>query len=249
VRNDYYAPLLLEVELVGLRHAVGSTASRVAVIVPPRRELVVATVGAAHPRLAPAFEYRTAFSLGDPRAEHDDTVLYRLPFADGLRFPVSQAPGGSAHTHNTPDTEYAIDFAMPPGTPVVAARGGVVMQVVQHHGVGRPELGFLHKANLVRVVHEDGTWADYAHLQRASVRVVPGQRVKAGDFLALSGNSGFTSGPHLHFAVKRNRAGEIVSVPVRFHSALLGVLEPREGAIAAAIYAVPPGYATTLPAK
>lgn len=242
-RNDYYAPLLLQVELTGVRDAVGNTATRVSVVVPPRRELQVATIAAAQPGVAPSFSYRTAFSLGDPQARHDDAALYRLPYGDGLRFRVTQAPGGIMHTHNTPDTENAIDFAMPAGTPIVAARAGRVMQVVQHHGEGRAEPSYLHKANLVRIVHDDGTWADYAHLQRASVRVRPGQRVDAGEHLALSGNSGFTFGPHLHFAVKRNHAGEIVSVPVRFHSAVLGVFEPREGATLAAIYGAPPRFA------
>jgi murein DD-endopeptidase MepM/ murein hydrolase activator NlpD len=242
-RNDYYAPLLVEVELTGLRDAVGTTASRIAVVVPPRREMLIATIPAAQPGVAPSFSYRTAYSLGDPQAEHDAAALYRLPFGDGLRFAVTQAPGGTVHTHDTPDTQYAIDFAMPAGTPIVAARGGRVMQTVQHHGEGRADPAFLHKTNLVRVVHDDGTWADYAHLQRASVRVRAGQRVETGDLLALSGNSGFTFGPHLHFAVKRNRGGEIVSVPVRFHSAVLGVFEPREGMSLAAIYGAQPRFA------
>lgn len=242
-RNDYYAPLLVEVELVGLRDAVGATAQRVAVLVPPRREMLLTTVAALRPDVAPTFGFRAAYSLGDPAARHDAAALYRLPFADGLRFAVTQAHGGSASTHNTPDTEYAVDFAMPPGTPVVAARGGVVMQVVQHYGDGRPDIAFLRKANLVRILHDDGTWADYAHLQRDSVRVRPGERVEAGRLLARSGNSGYTSGPHLHFAVKRNRSGQIVSVPIRFHNAVAGVFEPREGSTVAAVYRTPHGIA------
>jgi murein DD-endopeptidase MepM/ murein hydrolase activator NlpD len=242
-RNDYYAPLLLEVELSAVRDAVGATGGRISVVLPPRREMLVATIPASRAGIAPSFTYRTAFSLGDPEAQHDSAALYRLPFGDGLRFPVTQAPGGAVLTHNTPDTKHAIDFGMPAGTPVVAARAGRVMQVVQHHGAGRPDPAYLDKANLVRIVHDDGTWADYAHLQRASARVRPGQRVEAGEFLALSGNSGFTFGPHLHFAVKRNRGGEIVSEPVRFHSAVLGVFEPREGATLAAIYGTQPRFA------
>ncbi len=242
-RNDYYAPLLLEVEVSGVRDAVGSTGGRVTVVVPPRREMLVTTIPAARPDVAPSFTYRTVYSLGDPHAEHDAAALYRLPFGDGLRFRVTQAPGGAVHTHHTPDTHDAIDFGMPAGTPVVAARAGRVMQVVQHHGEGRPDPSYLDKANLVRIVHDDGTWADYAHLQRASVRVRPGQRVEAGEFLALSGNSGFTFGPHLHFAVKRNRGGEIVSVPVRFHNAVVGVFEARTGMSVAAIYGTQPSFA------
>ena len=235
-RNEYHAPLLVEIELTGVRRAADGTAPRAVVLIPPLTELVVTTVQGAAPGVTPAFGYRAAYSLGDPLARHDDAVRYRLPFADGLRFFVSQAPGGRAQTHDTPDTADAIDFAMPPGMPVVAARGGIVMQVVQHYGVGRADPAYIDRANLVRILHDDGTWADYAHLQRASVRVKPGQRVATGDALALSGNSGYTFGPHLHFAVKRNRNGEIVSVPVRFRTDVAADFAAREGSIAAAVY-------------
>lgn len=235
-RNAYHAPLLVEIELTGVRRAADGIAPRAMVLVPPRTEVVVTTVQGAQPGVLPAFGYRAAYSLGDPLARHDDAARYRLPFADGLRFFVSQAPGGRAQTHDTPDSADAVDFAMPPGTPVVAARGGIVMQVVQHHGEGRNDPAFLDRANLVRILHDDGTWADYAHLQRASARVKPGQRVAAGDAIAMSGNSGYTSGPHLHFAVKRNRNGEIVSVPVRFRTDVAADFAAREGTLAAAVY-------------
>jgi len=235
-RNAYHAPLLVEIELTGVRRAAERTAPRVMALIPPRTELVVTTVQGAAPGVPPSFGYRAAYSLGNPLARHDDAARYRLPFADGLRFLVSQAPGGSAQTHDTPDTADAVDFAMPAGTPVVAARGGIVMQVVQHFGEGRADPAYLDRANLVRILHDDGTWADYAHLQRASARVKPGQRVAAGDALARSGNSGYTSGPHLHFAVKRNRNGEIVSVPVRFRTDVAADFAVREGTVAAAVY-------------
>jgi murein DD-endopeptidase MepM/ murein hydrolase activator NlpD len=242
-RNVYFAPLLLDIVLTDVRRAADGIAPRVTVLVPPRAEVVVATVQGAGRGVVPAFGYRAEYSLGDPLARHDVNARYRLPFADGLRFLVSQAPGGTAHTHTTPDTTEAVDFAMPAGTPIVAARAGVVMQVVQHHGPGRADPAYIDRANLVRIVHDDGTWADYAHLQRASVRVKPGQRVAAGHLLALSGNSGYTSGPHLHFAVKRNRGGEIVSVPVRFRTDVAGEFAAREGTLAAALYGGAPAVA------
>jgi murein DD-endopeptidase MepM/ murein hydrolase activator NlpD len=52
-----------------------------------------------------------------------------------------------------------------------------------------------------------------------SIRVVPGQRVERGEYLADSGNTGFTTGPHLHFVVQRNGGGRILSVPVEFTGA------------------------------
>jgi len=68
----------------------------------------------------------------------------------------------------------------------------------------------------VQVLHDDGTSAVYAHLQLDSVRVRPGQRVERGEYIASSGNTGFSTGPHLHFVVLRNAGLRSESVPVRF---------------------------------
>jgi murein DD-endopeptidase MepM/ murein hydrolase activator NlpD len=65
------------------------------------------------------------------------------------------------------------------------------------------------------VLHEDGTMAVYAHLQPESVIVRPGQRVNTGQRLGASGNTGFSTGPHLHFALQVNRGMELVSIPFR----------------------------------
>jgi murein DD-endopeptidase MepM/ murein hydrolase activator NlpD len=59
----------------------------------------------------------------------------------------------------------------------------------------------------------------YGHLNWNSIRVVPGQRIARGEYLADSGNTGFSTGPHLHFVVQRNEGGRIVSVPVSFAGA------------------------------
>jgi murein DD-endopeptidase MepM/ murein hydrolase activator NlpD len=83
---------------------------------------------------------------------------------------------------------------------------------------------------VVRVLHEDGTMALYAHLSWNSIRVVPGERVARGQYLADSGNTGFSTGPHLHFVIQRNRGGAIVSVPVEFAGAAGSPVTLRRGA-------------------
>ena len=97
---------------------------------------------------------------------------------------------------------------------MLAAREGLVMQVEDDfEGAGLNREKFGGRANHVRIQHPDGTMGVYAHLQPESVTVQAGQRVRTGQRLGASGNTGFSSGPHLHFAVQCNRGMELVAIP------------------------------------
>jgi murein DD-endopeptidase MepM/ murein hydrolase activator NlpD len=147
-------------------------------------------------------------------------TLYRLPWGDGLSFMFTQVPGGRITTHFTKATLHAVDIAMPEGMPVAAARDGVVEAADGQH---RPtDDAVTYEGNFVRVRHDDGTVAIYAHLKHGGLAVSAGDKVAAGQLLGYSGGSGDVDAPHLHFAVTRtekNSAGwlEEVSLPVRFH--------------------------------
>lgn len=86
-----------------------------------------------------------------------------------------------------------IDYACPVGTQIIAAADGVVTSVQQQTtGYGWH----------IRINHGDGYLGIYAHLSRIDVAV--GQEVKAGDVIGLSGNTGNSTGPHLHFEIRYN---------------------------------------------
>jgi murein DD-endopeptidase MepM/ murein hydrolase activator NlpD len=159
--------------------------------------------------------YEYGFVVGEPNVEHRPTVPYRAPFALAQQFMVTQAPP-DAVTHVDAASRNAIDIAMPVGTAVHAAREGLVINVARSHFRGGLQLAALSEANFVQILHDDGTYAIYAHLQLDTVRVRPGQRVARGEYIANSGNTGFTSGPHLHFVVLRNVGLRSESVPVSF---------------------------------
>ncbi len=161
---------------------------------------------------------------GTPGA-HAQAIGYRFP----LQLPevrVGQAPQGR-FSHVDAENRQAIDFAAPIGTPVIAARAGTVMQVEERFG---DTPGHLDEANFVRILHADGSMAVYAHLQRGSLEVAPGQRVEAGQMLARSGNSGYSSGPHLHFVVQVNRGMRLESVPVKIQTNAGELRLPRTSA-------------------
>jgi murein DD-endopeptidase MepM/ murein hydrolase activator NlpD len=172
---------------------------------------------------------RAEVQLGRVDADHDDGYLYRLPYGDDVSFPIIQGYGAKL-SHRGAE-RYTLDFGMPVGTPVHAAREGVVGLVEDSHDAGcaREECG--RYANFVVVLHSDGTTGEYFHLERGSVQVRVGERVQRGQWLARSGNTGFSTAPHLHFGVYRtDRERRTESLAVRFETRAGAVTQPRSGA-------------------
>jgi murein DD-endopeptidase MepM/ murein hydrolase activator NlpD len=172
--------------------------------------------------------YSLDWTIGDKDAVHDDDHLYALPYATGQAYRVLQGYG-SRFSH-TGLEEFAIDFDMSVGTPVHAARGGVVARVVESNSKGCWETGCGRYANFVVVLHNDGTTGEYYHLMKDGAVVEVGQSVSPGQLIAYSGNTGHTTMPHLHFAVYRaTRNGDTQSIPVRFQAADSIIKRPRRG--------------------
>jgi murein DD-endopeptidase MepM/ murein hydrolase activator NlpD len=172
---------------------------------------------------------REGLALGRVDADHDDAYLYRLPYAHGVSFPIIQGYGAGL-SHRGAE-QFTLDFGMPVGTAVHAARNGVVVLVEDSHDVGcaREECGRF--ANYVVVLHSDGTTGEYFHLERGSAQVRPGQSVSRGQWLARSGNTGFSTAPHLHFGVYRaGRERTTESLAVRFETRRGPIHTPRSGA-------------------
>jgi murein DD-endopeptidase MepM/ murein hydrolase activator NlpD len=163
--------------------------------------------------------------LGAPGAEHKPPMPYRAPFAVGTSFRVTQT-FPTRVTHTAAD-QYAVDIALPDGTPVYAAREGTVINVRHDKFLSAADPVMLDQANMVEILHDDGTIAVYAHLHWDSVRVQPGQYVRRGEYLADSGNTGFSTGAHLHFAVVKNAGMSDVTVPVEFLAAGGTALTPH----------------------
>lgn len=219
-RNEFHAPVQVVLgleELQGVELPPPDQSLRF--VVPAREETFLMSfspsTGAVRPRVA----YRYVYLLGDPAARHSPRQAYRAPFAVANSYTISQAYP-YAMTHTTPDAHYAVDIAMPIGSNVYAARAGTVIEVASTNFRGGLDTSLNGaEANLIRILHDDGTYAIYAHLNWNTIRVRPGDDVARGQYIADSGNTGFSTGPHLHFAVIRNADMRSESVPVTFEGA------------------------------
>ncbi|MFZ3499464.1 M23 family metallopeptidase [Streptomyces sp. 5.8] len=87
------------------------------------------------------------------------------------------------------------DFAVPVGTPVDAVSAGTVVKAGPNGGGDGPAYG-----NAIVIKHANNTYSQYAHLSKIQVTV--GEKVTKGEQIALSGNTGNSSGPHLHFEIR-----------------------------------------------
>jgi len=138
---------------------------------------------------------------GSAFAQHDDSYIYRLPFATGTNVRVSQGyNGGLSHKGLS---AYAIDFSLPIGTPVYAAREGEVVGVDVSNNLGGGNPVYRPYMNYVNIRHSDGTLGNYYHLKFGGSAVKIGDTVKKGQLIAYSGNTGYTTAPHLHFSVSK----------------------------------------------
>lgn len=208
VKNDLYAPVEIELEITQAQHILGVPSKPIRWVLAPRTEIRLLTLVPTGTG-TPSHEHKLRYALGDPRSQHL-TSVYPLPWRGGP-FRLTQGPGGR-YSHTGPKGRYAMDVAMPVGTPIIAARGGIIIKT-ENNQTGR---GSNPAGNFVRVLHDDGTMGVYLHLKQHSVQVREGQRVRTGNLLAKSGNTGNSTGPHLHFVVQKNIGLNTVSIPFEF---------------------------------
>jgi murein DD-endopeptidase MepM/ murein hydrolase activator NlpD len=177
---------------------------------------------------AASYSLQERYVVGPPLLNYSSDVLYVPPIPANTQFQITQGFGGQ-FSHTDVQNRYAVDINMPVDTGVYAARGGIVMEVEEDNFQSGVEQSFASKANSIRILHADGSMAVYAHLALEKALVAPGVKVETGQLIAYSGNTGFSTGPHLHFAVQINRGMELVATPFKFADVHNKPLEVQEG--------------------
>lgn len=174
------------------------------------------------------YQFNYSWEMGALGARYDKSYRYHLPYQDGTSHRVIQ--GFNGKLSHSKENRYAVDFEMPVGTPVYAARGGVVIKTEDSNTIGGPSKRYEKYSNYVVIQHADGTQAEYHHLKKNGVLVKLGDHVQKDQRIALSGNTGFSTGPHLHFSVSHFTAwdkGE--TIPIIFRTQSGTIREPEVG--------------------
>lgn len=225
--NGTARPWSFRIALSRLRNLEANVALPIRAVIAAGEERTVGTLAPVEPLRPTGWKSSWGAAPGSMLARPDPDWRYRMPFGGDAKRVLSQGVGG--RFSHSGSARYSFDFDMPAGTPVLAARGGLVVAV--HDGYqdsGRRKLGY-DESNAVEVLHADGTVGVYSHL-RKGIPVEVGDVVATGQRIASSGDSGYTTGPHLHFMVWRRLADlSSASVPVRFEDGSPRGFVPEEG--------------------
>lgn len=221
VDNDEFCEVSVILRL-NLDNLKASTSRQTTFIVPPKKghyqlmDLIAVRQGGY------SFSFNYNVYRGNiSKASYDMNFPYYLPFSKGQSFRVDQGYDG-AFTHQN---KKALDFKMPIGTSVTAIRDGKIILVEDAFDKHGETADFNRYANYILIEHPDGTFASYIHLKQNSAKVKEGDMVTMGQEIALSGNTGWTSGPHLHLEVYLSKAKRNQTIVTRFKIAKGNVIE------------------------
>lgn len=226
--NLYAAPIEILVDWASHENVLSTPVLPLRRVIDAGKKLNLFQVSSVTPGLTSSFTLQYQYMIGRPLTDYVSVHPYVPPIANGSRFQITQGFNGQ-FSHIDAQNRYAVDIMMPEDTPVYAARAGVVVEVNDDFYRSGTEQAYANKANSIRILHDDDSMAVYAHLALEKAQVSVGDSVKAGQLIAYSGNTGYTTGPHLHFAVQINRGMELVSVPFQFVDGANRLQQPEVG--------------------
>lgn len=210
--NDEFCPVSVKVDFT-LKNMKSSKGNHKVFVIPARTKGFLISKLTNVKRGRYGYSYKTKFNFGNYlKSSYDSTYVYDLPFKKGKIIKISQGYFGE-RTHKN---ERALDFSMPIGTDVYAARDGVVVKMVDNNTKTCYKKECAKFNNVILIYHVDGTFSSYAHIDTNSAKVKVGDKVEKGQLIAKSGNIGWSSGPHLHFIVYNQRMGRKETIETKF---------------------------------
>ncbi len=210
--NYEFCPVSIEVtfKLANLESSEGS--KKVFVIPAKSKKNKVTDLITIREGKAFKMSYTMKMTFGNINSDYDKDFKYYLPLKKNVPYKLSQGYNGRASHQNV----YALDFMMPSGTEIYAARGGTVIEVVESHNKSCNHSSCNKYNNYITVYHDDGSFSEYNHIKRNGSIVKEGEIIEIGQLIGYSGNTGWTTGPHLHFSIFLERIGKRETIPTKF---------------------------------
>ncbi|WP_293890157.1 M23 family metallopeptidase [Flavobacterium sp.] len=210
--NDEFCPIsmLIDFKLTNLSSSNGN--HKIFVVPAKTKGFVITTLEQVKPNSGGGFTTKSKVNYGDSTITNPIDYNYSLPFQKGSSFSIFQGYNGSFSHQN----ENSLDFTMPVGTSILAARDGIVVKVVENNNQNCGVRSCAAFNNYILLYHNDGTFSQYVHLKQNGAAVEEGDVVKENDLIGYSGNIGWSNGPHLHFMVFIQRIDKPETLKTKF---------------------------------
>jgi len=214
--NKAHCPITILIDFPRKKNVIIDTKLPHTHLVPANTEKLLIMTVKTKKGLKASFQYGFTFFLGDTEnAKHNDEYVYTLPFEKGTKILLGQGYKGKFSHQNI----MALDFNLDKGSNVYAARGGIVAFIKEDSNRGCTSESCRDDANYIIIQHDDGSFGQYVHLKLDGCAVEQGQVVETGQLIGYSGNTGWSSGPHLHFEVFVPQNNFYMTVPTKFQTA------------------------------
>ncbi len=214
--NPHPCPVSIKLDLT-LTNLSADIATRGSVKLIPEStsDFLLATLTTQDPSKNGSYHTQYKCKYGDVNlGSYNSNYIYELPYERGRKVMVHQGYNGRfSHTGVN-----AIDFNLKKGNKLYAARGGIVIHTEDRNSRGCTSPKCHKYNNTIVIYHGDGTIAVYSHLKRNGAKVHEGDKVEKGQFIGLSGATGYASGPHLHFMVLVSRFGDNETIKTQFNT-------------------------------
>jgi murein DD-endopeptidase MepM/ murein hydrolase activator NlpD len=228
IYNEYAGPVEVEINFSEKENIYAIPELPHRFVIPSGKSDIIFKIRSINKTNSWKYNIKYNYVTGMPIKNYVSREVYFPPISPNSSFKISQSFGGE-FSHMDDQSKYAVDISMPIGTPIFAARDGIVMSVDDDFYKNGLDKKYLSEANSIRILHNDGSMAVYAHLEPEKHQVYSGLKVQTGQLIGYSGNTGFSSGPHLHFAIQINNGMSINSVPFKFINDKGQVEEPILG--------------------
>jgi len=210
--NSEFCPVSIKVDFDAMNMEVEGGNHKTYVVAAREEKALITKLTISDIKKPAKFNYSYSTNYGDSNLNHTEEYVYDLPYRKSNEYKVIQGYNGTfSHTDQN-----ALDFEMPEGTDIMTIREGIVVEVIDNNNKTCPEKECVKFNNQIIVYHPDGTFAEYVHIKQNSSRVKKGDKVVKGQVIAKSGNVGWSTGPHLHLSVFKQKLTERNTIKTKF---------------------------------